>query len=514
MPTGTRVFDWTVPREWNIRDAYVATPGASRSSISAARTSTSSATASRSGGDAARRAPDPSSHAAGPPRLDPLPDLLLSGGLGILSEPQGPSRPAGGDYEVVIDSTLADGSLTYGELVLRGRTKDEILISATPATRRWPTTTSPASRLATILASISGGRLLAPVSYRFLFIPGTIGAITWLARNEAKARGIKHGLVLAGVGDPGRLTYKRSRRGDAADRPGRGPRARPRIAGRAGPGLLPLRLRRAAVLLARLRSPGGRISRTPFGEYPEYHTSARRPGLRQRGVAGRQLGRRSWRSSTSSSRTGPIVNLNPKGEPQLGRRGLYASPGAEEMALLWVLNLSDGRTSLLDIAERSGLGFESMQKGGRSTGRGEAPGRPSAREVLMKVVLFCGGLGMRLREYSETIPKPMVQIGYRPILWHVMRYYAHYGHKEFILCLGHRGDAHQEVLSELRRVRLQRLRPDQGGQGSRPPEQRHPRLEDHLRRHGHERQHRPAAVRRPEVPGGRRRSSWPTTPTA
>ena len=58
----------------------------------------------------------------------------------------------------------------------------------------------------------------------------------------------------------------------------------------------------------------------------------------------------------------------------------------------------------------------------------------------MKVVLFCGGLGMRLREFSETIPKPMVNIGYRPILWHIMKYYAHYGHKEFILCLGHRAD--------------------------------------------------------------------------
>lgn len=58
----------------------------------------------------------------------------------------------------------------------------------------------------------------------------------------------------------------------------------------------------------------------------------------------------------------------------------------------------------------------------------------------MKVVLFCGGLGMRLREYSESIPKPMVEIGYRPILWHLMKYYAYHGHKDFILCLGYRGD--------------------------------------------------------------------------
>jgi glucose-1-phosphate cytidylyltransferase len=61
-------------------------------------------------------------------------------------------------------------------------------------------------------------------------------------------------------------------------------------------------------------------------------------------------------------------------------------------------------------------------------------------EHPMKVILFCGGMGMRLREFSETIPKPMVNIGYRPILWHVMKYYAHYGHKEFILCLGYKAD--------------------------------------------------------------------------
>jgi len=58
----------------------------------------------------------------------------------------------------------------------------------------------------------------------------------------------------------------------------------------------------------------------------------------------------------------------------------------------------------------------------------------------MKVVLFCGGLGMRLRDYSEDVPKPMIQLGYRPMLWNIMKYYAHYGHKDFILCLGYKGD--------------------------------------------------------------------------
>src|SRR5450755_2416598 len=68
----------------------------------------------------------------------------------------------------------------------------------------------------------------------------------------------------------------------------------------------------------------------------------------------------------------------------------------------------------------------------------------------MKVVLFCGGMGTRLREHSDTIPKPLVTIGYRPILWHLMRYYAHFGHKEFILCLGYRGDLIREYFLDYR----------------------------------------------------------------
>lgn len=68
----------------------------------------------------------------------------------------------------------------------------------------------------------------------------------------------------------------------------------------------------------------------------------------------------------------------------------------------------------------------------------------------MKVVLFCGGLGTRLREHSDTIPKPLVPVGYRPIIWHLMRYYAHYGHKDFVLCLGYRGDMIREYFLNYR----------------------------------------------------------------
>ena len=76
----------------------------------------------------------------------------------------------------------------------------------------------------------------------------------------------------------------------------------------------------------------------------------------------------------------------------------------------------------------------------------------------MKVVLFCGGHGLRLREHSRVIPKPMVPIGHRPILWHVMQYYAHFGHRDFVLCLGYSGDVDQGVLPPLQRGALERLR--------------------------------------------------------
>ena len=87
----------------------------------------------------------------------------------------------------------------------------------------------------------------------------------------------------------------------------------------------------------------------------------------------------------------------------------------------------------------------------------KASGARGRRSHVMKVVLFCGGLGTRLREHSDTIPKPLVNVGYRPIIWHLMRYYAHFGHKDFILCLGYRGDLIREYFLQLRRVHVERL---------------------------------------------------------
>jgi aminopeptidase-like protein len=214
-----------------------------------------------------------------------------------------------------------------------------------------------ASRLAALL-----GEAAPRLSYRFLFIPGTIGSITWLARNRQRVGRIRHGLVLACVGDSGSPTYKRSRRGDAAI-----DRAVAHVLERSGRPHTLLDFSPYGYDERQFCSPGfnlpvGCLSRTPYARYPEYHTSADdldfvRPEALQDTLD------TCWEIFGVLEAERRFRNLNPYCEPQLGRRGLYGSIGgrsdAEErqMAMLWVLNLSDGDHSLLDVAERSGLPF-------------------------------------------------------------------------------------------------------------------------------------------------------------
>jgi aminopeptidase-like protein len=265
-----------------------------------------------------------------------------------------------GDYEVVIDSRLEDGFLTYGELLLPGEKEEEILISAHACHPSLANDNLSGVGLATMLAKHLGtvGRRF---SYRFLFIPGTIGSIVWLSLNEEKTRNIKAGLVVAGVGDRGDITYKKSRRGDAEI-----DRAAGHVLKHSGHACRVLDFQPYGYDERQFCSPGfnlpvGRISRSPHGEYPEYHTSADNLEF----VSPDSL-------AESYKKILAILNVlegnrfylsqNQKCEPQLGKRGLYASDGANEIALLWVLNFSDGRNSLLDIAERSGLEFSAIKK--------------------------------------------------------------------------------------------------------------------------------------------------------
>ncbi|MDQ0810640.1 aminopeptidase-like protein [Streptomyces sp. B3I7] len=365
VPTGTQVLDWTVPREWNIRDAYIADATGRR--VVDFRES-SLHVLGYSVPVAARM---PLSELRG--HLHTLPEhpswvpyrtsyytptwgfCLAQDTLDALEE---------GEYEVRIDSTLADGHLTYAEHVVPGQVPDEVIVSCHVC---HPSLAN--DNLAGIAVAVFLARELARrrpyFTYRFIFAPGTVGAITWLARNRERIDRVKHGLVLACAGDPGQLTYKRSRRGDAGiDRVLR------HVLSASGRPHRVTEFTPYGYDERQYCSPGfdlgvGSLTRTPYAGYPEYHTSADDLDFVSPAAMADTLAvcREAF---AVLDRDRHYVNLSPYGEPQLGRRGLYGSLGGRsdaeqaQMAMLWVLSLADGTHSLLDVAERAGLPFDTV----------------------------------------------------------------------------------------------------------------------------------------------------------
>jgi aminopeptidase-like protein len=192
-----------------------------------------------------------------------------------------------------------------------------------------------------------------------VFAPGTIGAIAWLARNEARVDRIRHGLVLAGVGRAAPFLYKRTRRGNTEI-----DRAATQVLHHAEGEHGVVDFTPYGYDERQYGSPGfdlavGSLSRGAHGSFPEYHTSADNLGfVTPAALAESAAIARDIVQVLEGNET--YLNMHPRGEPQLGRRGLYRAmggPGASEMAMLWVLNQSDGHHSLLDIAERAGLPF-------------------------------------------------------------------------------------------------------------------------------------------------------------
>lgn len=367
VPTGTQVFDWTVPKEWNIRDAYVKNSHGERvidfrkSNLHVVNYSV----------PVNRRMPlaELKEHLftlPANPDWIPYRTSYYKESWGFCLSERECSALKEEEYEVFIDSSLKQGHLSYGECFLPGETRDEVLISTHAC---HPSLCN--DNLSGIALAVALAQSLASAphrySYRFLFIPGTIGAITWLARNEDKLPFIKHGLVLTGVGDAGNLHYKKSRRGASEI-----DRAVAHVLRHSGKPHQVLEFSPYGYDERQYCSPGinlpvGRLSRAPHGTFPEYHTSADNLEFVHPEKLSDALAV-CFEVFSILENNVAFVNLNPKCEPQLGKRGLYrmiggpADSGINEMALLWVLNQSDGKTSLLDIAERSGLPFESIRK--------------------------------------------------------------------------------------------------------------------------------------------------------
>jgi aminopeptidase-like protein len=359
VPSGTKVFDWVVPKEWNINDAYIKNSAGEKVvdfqksnlhilNYSMPINKTVSIQELR---EHLFTLPD---H----PDWVPYKTSYYKENWGFCLSHNQFLKLTDANYDVFIDATLEDGSLSYGELYLEGREKTEILISCHAC---HPSIANDnlsgiavASLLAKHLSTISHRH-----SYRFLFIPGTIGAIAWLALNEEKATNIKHGLVLSGVGDRGNITYKKSRQGNAqidhaADHVLKHSTDKYDIID-----FYPYGYDERQYCSPGFNLPIGCFSRTPYGKYPEYHTSADNMDFVVPECLNDSLIKIiSIFEVLEENFT--YLNLYPKCEPQLGRRGLYAAIGSDEMAMLWVLNLSDGNNTLLDIAERAGLKFEEV----------------------------------------------------------------------------------------------------------------------------------------------------------
>lgn len=364
VSSGTQVLDWTVPDEWNIRDAYIATADGRRvvdfgeSNLHVVSYSEDV----REDMTLEELRPHLHVHPERPEWIPYRTSYYTRSWGFCLSRNQLDALEAG-TYEVVIDSTLAPGSLTYGECFLPGQSEDEIVLTTHVCHPSLANDNVSGIAVLTELGAALAG-LPRRFSYRLLFIPGTIGSITWLARNEGRLSGVIGGLVIACAGDSAPLSYKRSRRGDTAvDRAGA------HVVGRSGGRILdfvPWGWDERQFNSPGFDIPVGCLTRSLEGEFPEYHSSADDLDL----ISAAHL-------ETALEAALEILdvlehdrtyrNLSPKGEPQLGKRGLYRGlggpdPGTEQLAILWVLNQSDGSHTLLDVAERSGLAFSDLRR--------------------------------------------------------------------------------------------------------------------------------------------------------
>jgi len=365
VPTGTQVFDWTVPREWNIRDAYIKS-AAGEKVVDFQKSNLHILNYSVPYQGKVKSAELKEHLFSLPEHEDWIPyrTSYYKENWGFCLTQKMLDSLSDEEYDVFIDSSLEDGFLTYGEFFIKGELEDEFLISCHSCHPSLCNDNLSGMGVATYLAKHLSQKKNR-YSYRFLFIPGTIGSITWLSLNEDKISKIKHGLVMACVGDSGKMHYKKTRRGHAEI-----DRAVTHVLKHSGDDYEIMEFSPYGYDERQYSSPGfnlavGNLSRTPHGRFQEYHTSADNLDF----VKAEKLADSYFKYLAIINvveNNKKYLNTNPKGEPQLGKRGLYSTVGGRkdasdyEMSLLWVLNLSDGEHSLLDIAERSGIPFSSI----------------------------------------------------------------------------------------------------------------------------------------------------------
>jgi len=365
VPSGTPVFDWVVPKEWNIRDAYIKNRAGERivdfrrSNLHVLNYSTP---VNRQ--VSLEELKNHLHYLPEHPDWIPYRTSYYKEDWGFCVSYNQYKALQDESYEVFIDTTLEPGSLTYGEVYLPGESRDEVLISTHVCHPSLANDNLSSIGVMTFLIRELMERKLR-YSYRFIFIPGTIGAITWLAQNKDNVSQVRHGLVASLLGDTGVFHYKRSRSGNAEI-----DQVAEYVLNRHSPhnrifDFIPYGYDERQFCSPGFNLPMGSLTRTTYGEYVEYHTSADNLEFVKASSLEESLDLYGQVIKILESNKA-YINLNPYCEPQLGKRGLYDLKGGDnqgknfQMALLWVLSLSDGDHNLLEIAKRSAIDFNTI----------------------------------------------------------------------------------------------------------------------------------------------------------
>lgn len=361
VPTGTAVLDWEVPREWGVKAAHITAPDGTRLVDVAEHNLhlVSYSTPFRGRLTAQQLAPHLHSLPEQPDWI-PYRTSYYEEAWGFCVRHRDLAAfQMDGEYEVVVDTSLEPGHLSYGELVVPGETEREVAFFAHVC---HPSLANDNLSGVVVAAQLARELLAARrrYTYRFVWAPGTIGSITWLARNRDRVDRIDHGLTLSCLGDAAAFCYKQTESGAAPI-----DRLMGHLVGRRRGSVMPFEpygYDERQFNSPGFRLPVGRLTRSPNGEFVEYHTSADDLGF----ISGAQLEGslelcRALVHGLEHNRV--YENLEPFGEPQLGRRGLYRSVGGvhtteRQLAMLWILNQADGTRDLLQIAERAGQPFD------------------------------------------------------------------------------------------------------------------------------------------------------------
>lgn len=366
VKSGTKVLDWEVPLEWNIQDAWIKDKNGKRivdfKDLNLHVLNYSTPIYEKMN---LKKLKEHLFTLPENPDWVPYRTSYYNKNWGFCMSHNQFLNLSEGTYEVKIDSSLKEGYLTYGEFYIPGEIEEEVLISVHICHPSLANDNLSGVSVAAYLADHIAKKK-SVYSYRFLFIPGTIGSITWLHKNRQNVKNVKYGLVLTLLGDEGAFNYKKSRDGNAKIDE-----------------LVEYCLNTSQMDYNIMEfypygyderqycSPGfnmplGRLSRSNHGEFPEYHSSGdnlsfiKKEKLEDSFVLINKI-------INTIEENNRYINLNPFGEPQLGKRGLFKKIGGHsqakefQMAILWLLNLSDGRNDLLDIAKRSGIDFDTLK---------------------------------------------------------------------------------------------------------------------------------------------------------